>query len=132
MIEKKDFESARFGDFFLTASGREAIFLGLSYHEIELADFYVKDYGRISVNRKNGFCSEDRPEMHIVASITQRNNQTAVLFSHHHELERVRISEMGEIWSMAGRADAKDLIKVISVDGKTEHYCDCIEFISGD
>ena len=132
MMEKKDFESAQFGDLFLTSGGREAIFLGLSYHEIELADFYVKDYGRISVNRKNGFCSEAWPEMHIVASITQRNNQTAVLFSHHHELERISIGEIGELWSMAGRADAKDFIKVIGADGKTEHWCDCIEFISGE
>lgn len=51
------FEKAKFGDRFVTRGGQEALFLRLTENsEWQLADFYVKDWGLIRVNRENGKC----------------------------------------------------------------------------
>ena len=51
------FEKAKFGDRFVTRGGQEALFLRLTENsEWKFADFYVKDWGQIRVNRENGKC----------------------------------------------------------------------------
>lgn len=51
------FEKAKFGDRFVTRGRQEALFLRLTENsEWQLADFYVKDWGLIRVNRENGKC----------------------------------------------------------------------------
>ena len=51
------FEKAKFGDRFVTRGGQEALFLRLTENsEYQFADFYVKDWGQIRVNRENGKC----------------------------------------------------------------------------
>lgn len=51
------FEKANFGDRFVTRCGKEALFLRLTENsEWKFADFYVKDWGLIRVNRENGKC----------------------------------------------------------------------------
>ena len=51
------FEKAKFGDRFVTRGGQEALFLRLTENsEWQFADFYVKDWGQIRVNRENGKC----------------------------------------------------------------------------
>lgn len=55
MINKELFEKAQFGDRFVTREGQEALFLRLTENsEWKFADFYVKDWGLIRVNRENG------------------------------------------------------------------------------
>lgn len=52
---KRYFEDACFGDKFLTRDGSLAVFLRLTENsEWDFADFYVKDWGLIRVNRTNG------------------------------------------------------------------------------
>ena len=54
---KELFEKAKFGDRFVTRGGQEALFLRLTENsEWQFADFYVKDWGQIRVNRENGKC----------------------------------------------------------------------------
>lgn len=56
-MTREFFEKAKFGDRFVTRSGQEALFLRLSENsEWKFADFYVKDWGLIRVNRENGKC----------------------------------------------------------------------------
>ena len=52
---KELFENAQFGDRFITRGGQEALFLRLTENsEWQFANFYVKDWGQIRVNRENG------------------------------------------------------------------------------
>ena len=52
---KELFEKAQFGDRFVTRGGHEALFLRLTENsEWQFADFYVKGWGLIRVNRENG------------------------------------------------------------------------------
>lgn len=54
---KELFEKAQFGDRFVTRGGQEALFLRLTDNsEWQFADFYVKDWGQVRVNRENGKC----------------------------------------------------------------------------
>lgn len=54
---KELFEKAKFGDRFVTRGGQEALFLRLTENsEWQFANFYVKDWGQIRVNRENGKC----------------------------------------------------------------------------
>lgn len=56
-MTKELFEKAKFGDRFVTRGGQEALFLRLTENaEWRFADFYVKDWGLIRVNRDNGKC----------------------------------------------------------------------------
>ena len=56
-MTKELFEKAKFGDRFVTRGGQEALFLRLTENsEWQFADFYVKDWGQIRVNRENGKC----------------------------------------------------------------------------
>lgn len=56
-MTKELFEKAKFGDRFVTMGGQEALFLRLTENsEWQFADFYVKDWGQIRVNRENGKC----------------------------------------------------------------------------
>lgn len=54
-MTKELFEKAQLGDRFVTRGGQEALFLRLTENsEWQFADFYVKDWGLIRVNRENG------------------------------------------------------------------------------
>ncbi len=54
-MTKELFEKAQFGDRFVTRGGQEALFLRLTENsEWQFANFYVKDWGQIRVNRENG------------------------------------------------------------------------------
>lgn len=56
-MTRESFEKAKFGDRFVTRGGQEALFLRLTENsEWQFADFYVKDWGQIRVNRENGKC----------------------------------------------------------------------------
>jgi len=56
---KKIFETAKFGDKFLTKGGKEAVFLRLADNaEYEFALLYVNDWGIVQVFRETGECIE--------------------------------------------------------------------------
>lgn len=70
---KKIFETAKFGDKFLTKGGKEAVFLRLADNaEYEFALLYVNDWGIVQVFRDSGVCIDDFAERDILHPITRK------------------------------------------------------------
>lgn len=132
-MTKELFEKAQFGDRFVTRGGQEALFLRLTENsEWQFADFYVKDWGLIRVNRENGKClNESDVENDIVGKMPSLpSNLDEAAIQAHIRLEDgeglsfLNIFKAGVEW-MAGqfqKIEAEGLIGWCeSTDGK--EYC---------
>lgn len=76
MNYKEVFESAKFGDKFLTKNGEEAVFLRLADNsEYQFAILYVNNWGIIQVFRNTGCCTHDYKEFDIDKKVKDVNSK---------------------------------------------------------
>ena len=128
-MTKELFEKAKFGDRFVTRGGQEALFLRLTENsEWQFADFYVKDWGQIRVNRENGKCLNG-PDMEndivgMMSSLPSDLDEAAELFNREDAARMWDYEDKteGEIVEAAFKAGAEWMAGQYKTLGETEIY----------